>query len=71
MFPSSTQTFGEAFKPTDLSSYKEGKRLLPRICRKTLMRLMIKKTKQNKSLTTWIMLLGIYQTTGYSVFCFR
>ena len=40
------KTFGEAFKPTDLSSYNEGKRLLSRICRKTVMRLMIKKNKK-------------------------
>ena len=58
------KSFGEGFKPFDLLSDNEEKRQLSRSCVKKVMRLMIRNNKK-QSLTTWIMLLDVYQTTGY------
>ena len=55
--------FGEGFKPTDLLSDNEDKRLLSRSCVKKVMRLMIKNNKKQI-----VNNLDIYQTTGFLLF---
>ena len=63
------KTFSEGFKPNDLLSGNEEKRLLSRSCVKKVMRFMLK--IKNKSIATWIMLLDIYQTTGFLLFSIK
>ena len=57
------KTFGEGFKPTDLLSDNEDKRLLSCSCVKKVMRLIIK--NNNKQIVNN---LDIYQTTGFLLF---